>query len=897
MAHDMISDPGPSHWLLRSFSNDLSEENPGDALTRGLASKVVHDGHDESRLAALRGQWSLFLVEGREMVIQSVPDDEVLLLSQSRKLYAAWANFRQRLPDDQRQELAGEVPSLQYLFRSVEKASESWQEERDGKTSGRLKQVFARLCNNFKDHSTLLLVLPKEDKYVCLLTGSLSAIAQASTNHQEIANAVADSLEELGQDMAYWNSLITGDTSLKTLHRYIRDLYVVVFEFLTSFDERAFEKLFSEKKGRICAIEQRMLHLTTLDFQIGVNEKVNKLEEGFQKIFECQEGSATDQRRLFLELGTSIQRLLDERADQRTLQITEVEHALALGSGIPLTLQPKHPQESTMAHHHPEFKEIVVSDYSYRRNGILDAIPLLKIACTHEIQALLDMTTQASQLMIDAEVQRQLFQWNKDPSFNNLWIQGPHEVSNPSQNTLAAVCLVALSRQNDIPCVFFFCALTPVDRGDNGQWSTERALMNMVKSLAIQLIFLLPETFVSMRNLSLNRFERLQNDLLGIEGTLDLLQDLRSLVPPYLHCVISGIEHLEDRGDEQHSRNLLRVLSTVTGGYKHSARADLHQHRDRANEQAEKVSESLQTTKTCFTTDGHADSLAQLVEQDCLMKVEYSDEAEQRPVEEIPNVKLPVDFSLVVFHMVAWVVWARQSDPRGSTGWLASSKSLQTSSNMSQPSHKPGLTPQFCFNETALRGKTCPFTSQAPQTNLLCLRADFLRLSRVAIDDSIIQNLNSLMTPARAGFDPSSTAERQTQTSRTRPLDPEACQGFKENVLFQSWQTRSDVLAYCAGVAVNPDDPDLIAREAESAKDRERVVDERLDPYSGRFFPREARTESLANLIRNERGVEGIIRARTWGLVTERCGDGAGWQEALDKWRATQVDVRDRELG
>ncbi|KAL8988504.1 MAG: hypothetical protein Q9177_002433 [Variospora cf. flavescens] len=523
----------------------------------------------------------------------------------------------------QRQELAGEVPSLQYLFRSVEKAS------------GRLKQVFARLCNNFKDLSTLPSVLPKEDKYVCLVTGSLSAIARASTNHQEIANAVADSLEELGQDMAFWNSLITGYTSLKTLHRYIRDLYVVVFEFLTeifikwsksswkrfltSFDERAFDKLFSEKKGRIRAIEQRMLRLTTLDFQIGVNEKVNKLEEGFQKFFECQEGSATDQRRLLLELGTSIQQLLDERAGQRTLQITEVEHALASGSGIPSTIQPKHPQECELiisstvdtlnrsndgtsdGAYHPEFKEIVVSESSYRRNAILDAIPLLKIACTHEIQALLDMTTQASQLMIDAEVQRQLLQWNKNPSFNNLWIQGPHEVSNPSQNTLAALCLIALSRQNDIPC----------------------------------LIFLLPETFVSMRNLSLNRFERLQDGLLGIEGTLDLLQDSRSLVPPYLYCVISGIEHLEDRGDEQHSRKLLLVLSTVIGGYQHSARADLHQHWDRANDQTEKVSESLQNTKTCFTTDGYADSLAHLVEQGCLVKVEYSDEAEQRPEEEI----------------------------------------------------------------------------------------------------------------------------------------------------------------------------------------------------------------------------------------------------------------------
>ncbi|KAL8936970.1 MAG: hypothetical protein Q9211_003926 [Gyalolechia sp. 1 TL-2023] len=221
--------------------------------------------------------------------------------------------------------------------------------------------------------------------------------------------------------------------------------------------------------------------------------------------------------------------------------------------------------------------------------------------------------------------------------------------------------------------------------------------------------------------------------------------------------------------------------------------------------------------------------------------------------------------------MVSWLFWSKRSDSSGST----SPKTPASTPKMSQPSNKPTLTPQFCFNETALR--------------------DFLRLSRVAIDDSIIQNLNALITPSRAGFDPSSTAERQTQTPRRRSIDTESCQAFKNNVLFQSWQTRSDVLSYCAGVAVDPEDPDLIAREAESAKDRERVVDERLDPYSGRFFPREARTESLANLIRNERGVEGIIRARTWGLVAERCGDnGVGWEEALDRWRAAQE--RDQAL-
>lgn len=163
------------------------------------------------------------------------------------------------------------------------------------------------------------------------------------------------------------------------------------------------------------------------------------------------------------------------------------------------------------------------------------------------------------------------------------------------------------------------------------------------------------------------------------------------------------------------------------------------------------------------------------------------------------------------------------------------------------------------------------------------------------IDDSIVQNLNALVTPSRQGFSPSSTAERQIRPSSNSLIDEQSCQSFKDEVLFQSWQTRSDVLNYCAGVALDPWDPDLISRQIESAKERERVVDERLDPYSGRFFPREARTESLANLIRNERSIENIIRTRTWGLVSEKCGVLGNWDEALNQWRLSRERPRSEQ--
>lgn len=107
-------------------------------------------------------------------------------------------------------------------------------------------------------------------------------------------------------------------------------------------------------------------------------------------------------------------------------------------------------------------------------------------------------------------------------------------------------------------------------------------------------------------------------------------------------------------------------------------------------------------------------------------------------------------------------------------------------------------------------------------------------------------------------------------------------------MLFPSWQSRSDTLSYCAGVATSPDpdDPDHVLREIEDVKARDRIIDERLDPYSGRYFPREARTEALASLIRNELMVERIMRSRTWGIVSERCeSDGKGFAEALGEWQ------------
>jgi hypothetical protein len=169
--------------------------------------------------------------------------------------------------------------------------------------------------------------------------------------------------------------------------------------------------------------------------------------------------------------------------------------------------------------------------------------------------------------------------------------------------------------------------------------------------------------------------------------------------------------------------------------------------------------------------------------------------------------------------------------------------------------------------------------------------ADFLRLSRSSIDDTITQNLNALETPARAGFDPTSTS-RLGPRPLSHQIDAATCKTFQDKVLFPSWQVRSNVLSYCSLVATSPDpdDPERALREAENEKNRERVVDERLDPYSARFFPREARTEQLAFILRQEMGIENIVRSRTWDIVRRRCGQSTHetWEQALADWRRSR---------
>lgn len=96
------------------------------------------------------------------------------------------------------------------------------------------------------------------------------------------------------------------------------------------------------------------------------------------------------------------------------------------------------------------------------------------------------------------------------------------------------------------------------------------------------------------------------------------------------------------------------------------------------------------------------------------------------------------------------------------------------------------------------------------------------------------------------------------------------------------------MLNYCGAVASSPDpdDPGAIERRIEQHAREKVTVDERLDPYSARFFPKEPRTERLGLWLRNESMIEEIVRERSWDVLKSRCsGVEGGWKAAYGEWQ------------
>ena len=421
--------------------------------------------------------------------------------------------------------------------------------------------------------------------------------------------------------------------------------------FIKSFDENAVTRLFTERRDRIKAIEQRMRRTVEQRFRQNLP---NIMIESLHRYFKG-EG--------LIQLGESISMFLDQTGLRHNMHRNESPHQVAtpaVSERLPTTsrttshsaiLDNPQPLDCYVSDRHTTsdnlhvsvLEETEVSTGCYNRQSILGSLDPIVEGFHKAVRSISDITSHALNLTVDNQVKRHIDDWIINPLGKAIWIQGPHDVSRGSQNTLTAACLIAVSGQNSVPCIFYFCSLKTPPYSEPSCLSCQEILLDMIKSFTIQLLLLAPENIITELDLSPSRLAKLLDPNLDIKATLQIFLDVRTFAPPYLHCIVEGVQELEDRTDTGHTRFLFRALHEIidfptsrtpweAGSIRRSDPGDEKLRLSRAAETEQ--SQLTKVTKVCFFTDGYMDALSALASQDRLDKVEYAEESHEPGAEE-----------------------------------------------------------------------------------------------------------------------------------------------------------------------------------------------------------------------------------------------------------------------
>jgi hypothetical protein len=145
--------------------------------------------------------------------------------------------------------------------------------------------------------------------------------------------------------------------------------------------------------------------------------------------------------------------------------------------------------------------------------------------------------------------------WMSATTSHTLWIRGPGQTSVPSEVSLAALYIVSVATEANIPLIAHCCQW---DNADDLSQDISRSpqmdgLVRMLYSLIRQLTWQAPDRFETQADFSRARFARLDSSPRSLPAALSLFKDLLDVVPRLLFCVIDGLQllsGLEENEDE-----------------------------------------------------------------------------------------------------------------------------------------------------------------------------------------------------------------------------------------------------------------------------------------------------------------------------------------------------------
>lgn len=376
------------------------------------------------------------------------------------------------------------------------------------------------------------------------------------------------------------------------MRSYIIRLYVIIFEMYAdifvewssskwdrlkgSFDRSFFDKKVSSKRTEMRELEHNLEREAKLSTEARIQELPTRILQQVSLLLEAK-------------LGPSVQSHLREIAYNQLRLVTHSQNVL--------TVRPTLPADETAIPNDTIGDEMSL----YPTTALKNIVP----ASTFEMQetTIVNWMAQASTLSIDNDAHDTLQRWINGDEKRCIWIEGPYIASSPSESSLMSAALIAVARQSAAQSISYFCTEAAV-KSDYTEFQSN-ALQKMVYSFIGQLVALLPDGLEQPTGLLESQIRSLEKSTASVSQAIEVLRTLMSQRPPVLICLVDGIQVLEDRGNPSQMVQLRQIV-------------DLLAPQDAvAPEKA---------VRTCFTTDGTSDVLAELVGKGTVAKIEYDTE-------------------------------------------------------------------------------------------------------------------------------------------------------------------------------------------------------------------------------------------------------------------------------
>ena len=500
------------------------------------------------------------------------------------------------------------------MYKQVRQAIEVWTERYEKKQEteySSAKDHFHRFCETMDAYSGLLAFIPDDDKYISVFCGALttivqvgclglcryasedthsSMIEQASTNHGKIATGFASAIGDIGIEIKYLKDQLEvfrvncSVSSTNSLVVIAAQLYTRIFRFLlpylrwnqsrwervkgsldkTYYDDNIKEPLqeilkFSKYVSREAGVQSSkvLVHneaLARKGLSVGeTNLAISSEHLERTKNIEKMMMSNRETMNRFANLSISEENSLGSSLFNyvaRMLNTGEHGQAMLMANTERATYNQRTEATGT-AEGHMETRPPPTDIEPCRATEQVHNYTFAELELASQSMGSFHMGFNNVSIPFPQQTANKVFgplqEWLSAIESRILWVYGPSNTTVPSDISLTSAHVVSMINSVKLPLVAHRCRLED---------SPTESLNTMVYSLILQLVWLVPEQFSTEKDFTSGRFAKLDKSMSSLPDALLLLEDLLTIAPRLLTCVLDGLQRCEDDKDDRHGTGM-----------------------------------------------------------------------------------------------------------------------------------------------------------------------------------------------------------------------------------------------------------------------------------------------------------------------------------------------------